>query len=230
MLLFIHGMWGSSKQWDNYINYFRERNIKAEAIDLKENIDIRKASIMDYVRKVSSIANKKILVGHSMGGLITQKVAEMTNIKGMVAIASAPPKGIKFKNKSMEIHSLKYFPSILLKKPLKPSYNFIKKYLLNCINEERAREIYASLTYESPIAAYEIFMNEIDVDERKINAPVLFIAGKNDKVAPPKLEEKIAKKYNAKLILYNGCHWIFDDYREIAEDIMKFVIGIEKRE
>ena len=230
MLLFIHGMWGSGKQWNNYINYFKERNIKAEAIDLKENMDIKKVSMADYIKKVSSMADKKILVGHSMGGLIVQKVAEMVNVKGIVAIASAPPKGIKFRNKSMKIHSLKYLPQILLKKPFKPSYGFIKKYLLNCIDDKIAREIYEKLAYESPIVSYEIFMNKIDVDERKIKTSILFMAGKEDRIAPPELEEEIAKKYNAKLTLYNGCHWIFDNYREIAENIMKFIIEIEGKE
>ena len=219
-MLLIHGMWGSPDQWNEFLEYFKERNIKAKAIDYKKK---EKAGIMYYVNEVAKHAKNEILVGHSMGGLIVQKVAEMVDIKAGIAIGSAPPKGIKFGNVSLFLSSIHYIPAILLNRPFKPSYKFVKKYIMNCIDEERAREIYEKFGYESPRAAYEIFMGKVGVNERKIKAPLLFIAGKYDRIAPAKLEEKIARKYNAELNIVNSCHWIFDSPYEIGEKIIEFI-------
>jgi len=205
------------------LEYFKERNIKAKAIEYKKN---ERASFMDYVKEVAEFSEGEIIVGHSMGGLIVQKVAEITKIKAGIAIASAPPHGIKFSNLSLTLSSLSYLPKILFKKPFIPSYKFARKYLLNCIDEERAREIYSSLLPESPKAAYEVFMGKVKVDEKSVDSPMLFIALKDDKVAPVELQKRIASKYKAKLAILKGCHWIFDSPYEIAEQIIKFISEI----
>jgi len=205
------------------LEYFKERNIKARAIKYKKN---ERASFIDYVKEVAKVAEGEIIVGHSMGGLIVQKVAEMVEIKAGIAIASAPPHGIKFGNLSLMFSSLRYLPKILAKKPFKPSYKFVRKYLLNCIEEERAREIYDSLLPESPKAAYEVFMGKVRIDEKKVRAPLLFIAGRQDKVAPLEMEEKIARKYDAEIVTVNSCHWIFDSPYEIGEKIVEFISKI----
>lgn len=227
MLIFIHGMWSNADVWKDYIKYFEERNFPCKAINLKENLDIRRASFNDYVKKVKNIVSKEdVIIGHSMGGLIVQKVAEEMNIKGGVAICSAPPKGIKFRNFGMLLSSLRYLPKILAKKPIKPTYSFLRKYILNCVDDEEARKIFYSIEPESPVAAYEVAMNKIYVDERKVKASLLFIAMKNDKASPPEMIEKIARKYKAKFVVLDGCHWIFKDWQGVAEEISKFLIKI----
>ncbi len=222
-MLLIHGMWGAASQWNRFVEYFKDRNVRAEAIEYKK---IEKAGFMDYVKEVAKVAKGEILVGHSMGGLIVQKVAEIVDIRAGIAIGSAPPRGIKFKDAGLLLHSMKYIPSIILKKPFKPSYDFTRKFILNCVDEKRAIEIYKEMRPESPIAAYEVFMNKISVDEKKIDAPLLFIAGENDRVAPVELEEKIARKYNAEIATYRGCHWIFDEPHEIGRRIIDFMAHI----
>ncbi|RLF51454.1 MAG: hypothetical protein DRN11_02745 [Thermoplasmata archaeon] len=227
MLIFIHGMWSNTNIWKNFIKYFEERNFPCKAIDLKEGLNLKEIGFIDYVKKVGAIATKDdILIGHSMGGLIVQKVAEMQKIKGGVAICSAPPKGIKFRNVRMILSSAKYLPKIILRKPFKPSYSFLKKYILNCLPDDEARNIFYTVEPEAPKVAYELAMNKIEVNEKKVSCPLLFIATKDDKASPPKMVEKIAKKYNAQFIILDGCHWIFSKWQEIAEEISKFLIKL----
>ncbi len=227
MLIFIHGMWSNEKIWKPYIKHFENRNFECKAIYLKENMDLKRTFFIDYVNKIKSMAGENdILIGHSMGGLIVQKVMESKKVKGGVAICSAPPKGIKFRNFSMTLYSLKYLPNIIFKKPFKPSYNFMRKFILNCINEERAKEIYKGVEAEAPNVAYELAMNKIEVDERKVKDPLLFIAMKDDKASPPQMIKKIAEKYNAEYKLLDGCHWIFEKWENVAEEISKFILKI----
>lgn len=157
---------------------------------MKEGMDLRKVSFADYVGKVKKIVGREdILIGHSLGGLIVQKVAEEKEIKGGVAICSAPPKGIKFPKKFL-FFSLKYLPKVIVKKPFKPDFSTSRKFFMNCLEEEGARMGYEKLEKDSAIVAYELAMNKIAVDEKRIKSPLLFIATKNDKSSLPIISKK----------------------------------------
>ena len=227
MLVFVHGMWCSGSIWKNFIEYFKARNYECRAVNLKEGFDLRHVCFMDYVDKVASIVGREdVLIGHSMGGLIVQKVAEQKRIKGGVAICSAPPKGIKLSNTSLFLYSLKFLSKIITKKPIMPDKKFVKEFLANCVEEEKLEEIYEKMEAEAPKVAYELATGKIAVDEKKVDSPLLFIATKDDKASPPGMVEKIAKKYNAEFVVKNGCHWIFDDWEEISEEIAKFLVMV----
>lgn len=226
MLLFLHGMWGRADFWKPFIDYFSSRNFRCMALELKESMDLRKVSFADYVEKVKKIAGKDdVLIGHSMGGLVVQKVAEGKEIKGGVAICSAPPKGIKLSKKFL-LSFLKYIPKVTMNKPFKPDFSSVKKFFMNCMKEEDALKAYERLEKDSAKVAYELALSKIDVDERKVKCPLLFIGGKYDKASPPYIIEKMAKKYNAEFIIYEGCHWIFEEWRVIAEHIQNFLLKL----
>ena len=227
MLVFLHGMWCNSNVWHNFIEYFKARNYTCEAIDIKKGLDLKQATFMDYVNKVDSIVGKDdVLIGHSMGGLIVQKMAEKKKIKGGVAICTAPPKGVGFRNFSLTLHSLKFLPKIIAGKPFMPSRSFVKKFIANCIDETKIDKVVERMEVDSPHVAYELAMAKISVDERKIQSPLLFIATREDRISSPEIVKKIAEKYNAEFIVKEGCHWIFDEWEEIAEEIAKFLVRI----
>ncbi len=224
MLIFIHGFWANGSIWRPFIEYFSKRNFDCVAIDLREGLDMRKASFKDYVNKVRAIARKDdIIIGHSMGGLIVQKVAEEIIIKGGIAICPAPPKGIKF-GKRMLLSSIKYLPKVIINKPFKTSFSFAKKFFLNCV--EDARSVYKKLEVEPANIAYELMMSKIEVDERKVKCPLLFIATKDDKACKPEMVKRIAEKYDAEFIIEEGCHWIFDNWQSIADKIQSFIVRL----
>ena len=98
MLVFIHGLCNIPDAWDKITNYFNNKGFSCKSVDLREGLDLKKTSFKDYVEKVKKTINEEdILIGHSLGGLIVQKIAEEKKIKAGVAICSAPPRGIKYK-------------------------------------------------------------------------------------------------------------------------------------
>jgi len=81
MLIFVYGMGSNTDIWCPIINYFNEKNFSCKAINLREGLNLRKVHFQDYVEKVKAIATEEdIVIGHSMGGLIVQKVAGESNI------------------------------------------------------------------------------------------------------------------------------------------------------
>jgi len=224
MLVFIHGMLSNASVWDPVITYFNERGFSCNAVNLKEGLDLRKTRFQDYVDKVKAVVTEDdIVIGHSMGGLVVQKVAEEADIKGGVGICPAAPKGVKFRG-DIVLSSAKYALKVIMGKPFKEDYPYVKKYMLVGVGEEEARAIYKKLEKQSAIVT-QLGMNKIAVDENKVNCPLLFIATKNDKVCAPELVKRIAEKYNAEYRLYNGCHHFFcnDNWQDIAEEIHKFI-------
>ncbi|MCD6481984.1 MAG: alpha/beta hydrolase [Thermoplasmata archaeon] len=225
MLIFVHGMWCDGSVWGRYIKYFEERGFKCVAPDLNEGLDMKRARFEDYVRKIEGMVGENdVIIGHSLGGLVIQKVAERRKIKGGIAICPASPKGIKFKS-SLILHSIKFLPKIVLRKPFKADIQFVEKMLANCVEEDKIEKIVSELKFFPPMPAYEVSMNKIEVDERKITSPLLFIATSHDKASPPEMVERIARKYGAEFVLKKGCHWIFDN-DEIMEEISRFLIKI----
>lgn len=225
MLVFVHGMLSNADVWHPVIDYFNERGFSCKAVNLKEGLNLRKACIQDYVDKVKAMVTENdIVIGHSMGGLIVQKVAEEASIKGGVAICSAAPKGVKFRG-DIVLSSAKYALKVIMRKPFKEDYPFIRKYMLVGIEEEKARNIYEKLEEQSAIVTYELGMNRIVVDEKKVKCPLLFIATKQDGICAPELVKRIADKYNAEYRLYDGCHHFFcnNNWRDIAEGIHNFI-------
>lgn len=229
MLLFVHGMWCYPDVWDDFIDYFEKRNYECKSINLKEGMNLKRTFFDDYVKKVEGFVTKNdVVIGHSMGGLIAQKVAERANPKACIAICSAPPKGINFGNTSLTLSTLRFIPNIIFNKPFKPSYKFARKFFFNCLTEEEARMRYERMEYESAKVAYELAVKKVPVDEKKVKCPFLFIAGKNDVVSPPSLIKRIARKYNGKYMEYDVCHWIFKEWQKIVEGIQSFLIEVYK--
>src|SRR5438046_3610394 len=85
-ILFLHGMWGGSWMWDHYLSFFAGRGYTGYALNLRGHHgskpvdDIGRVPFADYLahpRAVAASIGDPIIVGHSMGGLLAQKLAEL---------------------------------------------------------------------------------------------------------------------------------------------------------
>ena len=225
MLIFVHGMGSNANVWCPIINYFNERNFSCKAINLREGLNLKKVHFRDYVQKVKAIASEEdIVIGHSMGGLIVQKVAEEANIKCGIAICSATPKGLRY-HRDIILASAKFAPKVIRGRPFKQDYGYVRKYALVGLDEEKAKSAYNEIQNDSSIVVFELGMKRIVVDENKIKCPLLFIATKKDGICTPDLAKRLADKYNAEYRIFDGCHNFFynNSWQQIAEEIYIFI-------
>src|SRR2546430_4104799 len=102
-ILFLHGMWGGSWMWDHYLSFFAGRGYTGYALNLRGHHgskpvdDIGRVPFADYLddaRAVAASIGDPIIVGHSMGGLLAQKLAELGDPPAVVALTPAAPRGI----------------------------------------------------------------------------------------------------------------------------------------
>lgn len=103
-LLFVHGAWHAAWCWDeHFLEFFASRGYRAMALSFRGHgnspLDkrLRDCSFADYVDDVTSVAGglpaRPVLIGHSMGGTITQKYLERNEAPAGVLMASSPPQG-----------------------------------------------------------------------------------------------------------------------------------------
>ncbi len=245
-LLFVHGAGGNTEYLKNYINFFSGAGWDCYALNLRGHgasdpvPRLETVTLEDYVEDVNKVRRALgiencALIGHSMGGLISQKTAEGSDkIKALILIASAPPRGVKFemkKNMALIKIILRGIWSAIRKKSIKPSFAIANKTVLNNLEGAEKMAVYNILQAESLAVANQVGKGyPIDVD--KIRCPKLVIGCKKDALALESMEAKIARFIKAdKYIAYEQfAHMIMVEkgWEKSAEDIRDWLVAAVK--
>src|SRR4051794_36359725 len=108
-VLFIHGLWLHARSWDTWIDHFTKAGYTASAPgwpgdpDTIEEARERPDEIADhgiddvvahYAGLIDGLPEKPILVGHSFGGMIAQRLLGEDRAAAAIAIDAAQIKGV----------------------------------------------------------------------------------------------------------------------------------------
>jgi len=235
-ILFVHGMWAGSWTWENYMDFFSNQGYDCYALNLRGRPgsipvhDCGKISINDYISDVKTVADdlkKPIIIGHSMGGLLTQKVAELISPKAVVLIGPTPPAGILMLGGWVHLAmGLYYGVDILMGKSILPNIFFMRHLLMNNVPEKIQDAIYEKLVSESSRVAQEILFPGVPVDATQITCPMLVIASLQDQATPFSTIQRIVGKYKCDLRTYKRFgHLIISEsgWEKPAHDISKWL-------
>ena len=185
-LLFIHGAGGNHEIWENQINYFSN----AIAIDLPGHYAGKgRRTIEEYVEDVKRLCDEKslkdfIMIGHSMGGAITQKFV-LTYPKYLRAIVLVST-GAKLRVAPIIFEEIKRNYDNVLE--LMKKYAFSEKTPIEIKN--KAVEIMKRVKPDVFYGDFEA-CDKFDVMDslNKIKLPTLIICGRDDLLTPVKFSE-----------------------------------------
>jgi pimeloyl-ACP methyl ester carboxylesterase len=104
-LLFIHGTFHTALCWDvHFLDYFAQHGFASHALNLRGHgksegrEKLRWTRIADFVEDVTNVVRQlpspPVLIGHSMGGFITQKYLEDHDAPAAVLLSSPSPTGM----------------------------------------------------------------------------------------------------------------------------------------
>lgn len=104
-LVFIHGAFAGAWTWaEHFLNYFGDRGFSCHAINLpgRKGMDdypkLHDYGIDDFVNAtaevVDALPRPPVLIGHSMGGFIAQRLAMERDLAGVVLMSTVPPTGL----------------------------------------------------------------------------------------------------------------------------------------
>lgn len=207
-VLLVHGLCGGAWMWENYQARLATAGYESHAINLRGHHgsrpvpDIGKVSINEYVDDAVAAARSlgdPIVIGHSMGGLIAQKVAEAGACRTLVLISAAPPRWIPIASWTLLLRQLKHMHELVLRRPILPGRGEADVLMFNRTPLADRDAQYARLVPDSGRAGFEISFGGIDVREQRVTAPTLVVTGLDDQFVVPRVARALARKYRATL-------------------------------
>lgn len=240
-IVMIHGMWGSHHSWDVFRSYFERLGYTCIAPDLRHH-DISPGdpapeglgdtSLEDYTDDlealIRALPEPPVLMGHSMGGLLAQKLAERGVGKAAVLLTPASPAGIN----ALKLSVMRSTLSIQMRwgfweKPMRITFEEACYGILNRLAPDAQRKAYDDFRWESGRAAFEIGFWPVDSDrassvlENKVKIPLLVVGATEDRMTPAAVVRKVAEKYR-KVATYmefsEHSHWLLEEpgWEEVA--------------
>jgi pimeloyl-ACP methyl ester carboxylesterase len=218
-LMLIHGAWLSSRSWENFAAYFRNRGFvvsapewprkRGDVEELREGADELKglgiAEIVDrYEEQIHALDEPPILIGHSFGGLIVELLLDRGLARAGVAMSPAPPKGILV----LPFSSLKAAAPALAHPskwhgvvPLtleEFTFGFV-----NTFSPEDAAAAYekyavpetGQIFYEAGFANFHLHPPTEVHFKKEDRAPLLIVGAEKDNTVPASLSKKQYEKY-----------------------------------
>ncbi|RYF91753.1 MAG: alpha/beta hydrolase [Caulobacteraceae bacterium] len=238
-ILMIHGVGSTGQAWDRLAPAFRAKGWRVETPTLRPDkrtvgkppADLPSLRLKDYVDDMEAAARQleaetgqpPVLFGHSMGGLIVQKLAERG--VGRAAVLLTPASPADARSGSALAQAVTFGNILFSGKPETKSHKIwptgFKWGVLNRVPAARHAEIYATAVYDSGAVYNDLAYPEKDehriatIDETKVTIPLLTIGGAKDRATPIADIRRVGAKYGRVggdyLEYPNNAHWIVDE-------------------
>jgi pimeloyl-ACP methyl ester carboxylesterase len=256
-VVFIHGLWIHSKSWQPWQELFDkqgfqtvapgwpgDRHTAAATRAAADQIpDVGVDAVTDaYAHLIKDLPEAPVVIGHSFGGLVAQKLRHRGLVAGAVCLSPAPIKGVRAVPLSLLRSS---FP--VLKNPAnkRRAVALTEKQFVysfgNAISAEESAELYAQFNIPSPgrplfEASTANFHKDAStaVDTRRTgSAPLLLVGAGKDHTVPAVVVRGAHRLYargagKAELRTYEdrGHSAPFDNgWRELADDTLTWLDG-----
>jgi pimeloyl-ACP methyl ester carboxylesterase len=190
-IVFVHGAYGGAWMWnEHFLRYFARAGRRVHALSLRGHgrsegrCNLNTTSFSDYIDDVrhllARITVPPILVGHSLGGLIVQRLIDRVPICGIILMASAPPEGIFLVGKSptaLVDHLHRAIPGRT------HQTDFWRRMLFSDeLPVKRVTEYAARMVPESTRALSDAQIPNVIVSAVRANIPALVIAANHDRI------------------------------------------------
>jgi pimeloyl-ACP methyl ester carboxylesterase len=240
-LLFVHGAFVDHVSFGPWLEFFAARgwHCVAAARRGRAGLGPERASglsIADYVEDtvkiVDALGQTPIVVGHSLGGLIAQKLAELGKARGLVLLAPAPAKALPAQPVALPAY-LPMMPRIIAGRPIRPSAKGCSTIALNRMPAEACPALHATLVHESGKVYREMIFGSFKVDFSKIHCPAMVVGGREDRIVAPAIVDWTAAKLGVTSTILEGhAHWLLEEagWQKIAGQVAAFLdsIGVDK--
>lgn len=236
-LLFVHGMWHGAWCWDeHFLPFFAEAGYRVTALNLRGHAGsegkIRGSTIADYVADVEQVAQtfdtSPVVIGHSMGGFITQKYLETNQAPAGVTLASNPHFGlwrgfwrVLFHDPRIVLEAVSTWNMRpVVKTPARARWAFFSK----DFPEEEFLKYYAKMNEES----FRMFLDLLGLNlahPKRVQAPMLILGAAEDTLIAPRDIQDMARAYGVKAEIFpDMAHDMMLEagWRSVAERILSW--------
>lgn len=183
-------------------------------------------SFADYVDDCTAIIDTldapPIVIGHSLGGLLALRLAELGRVRAVVAIASAPPGMLTAQAIALPKFAPK-LPKIMSGRPFVVGNDACSVLALNEVPEAQRPAIHAHLTHESGRVYRSLMLGTVRVKASAVTVPVFVGGGDRDHIVSTRLVRKTARHFGVEPHIYPGHgHWLIEEpgWESIVDDVV----------
>lgn len=217
-ILFVHGFWHGAWCWaGHFLPAFARQGYDCYALSLRghgrsEGAErLRWHALADYTADVIQVAESldrpPILVGHSMGGLIVQKILQRHAAPAAVLLASVPPTGLLFTT----LRYLTRHPVATVKATLTLSvYHLVSTpelyrsaFLSPAFPEDELRRVHARVQDDSFRAFLDMLLLDLPRPRKVLPTPML-VLGADDFIVRATQVEGTARAYGLEATIFPG--------------------------
>jgi pimeloyl-ACP methyl ester carboxylesterase len=218
-ILFLHGVFGRPALLTPWLRFFEAAGYRTHAPalpgrDPSDDAVLARTGIDDCFQVALSaydrLGGSPIVIGHSMGGLLTQKIAAARRPAAAVLLASVPP-GVLWTQPKASPHLLPLLPAILAGRPFLPSPKTMREVPLSTLPPAEQEELIPQLVRDSGRIFREMSLGarSTRVAAVDVTCPVLCVSAGQDRNVAQWISHRIARRYQAEHQVHPTLpHWI----------------------
>ncbi|MCW1926390.1 alpha/beta hydrolase [Luteolibacter arcticus] len=211
-IIFIHGMFQNPKSWNRWLSHFESAGFEAvapawplhdgEPAELRANMPYGLGSLPlervygHYRDIVREAVEPPVVIGHSLGGLIAQKLLAEGLVRAAIGIASVAPNKMLALDWGFMRNSASITNPFAGDEPYEMTPELFHKNFANTLSREEsdaAWEAYA--VHESRQVLRDILGEEGEIDMKLPHHPLLLIGAEKDEIIPASLVRRNAHAY-----------------------------------
>ncbi len=211
--MFVHGSYSSAWIWDrHFLPFFAEHGFEAYALSLRghgasegrENLPFFR--LRDYVddleQVVRDLPRPPVLIGHSMGGMVVQKLMHQQNFPATVLMAPVPPHGLLGSVFEIALTNPKFYQELVWAQTFGPSA-FTHSAVRRALFSDKTPEIevvhcFDRFQPESMMVILDLIGFDLPPSRPMLDLPVLVLGASNDGFVFPGALEATATTYRTR--------------------------------
>jgi non-heme chloroperoxidase len=194
---------------------------------------IKGLSIADYVEDIASFVQtlnaRPILIGHSLGGVVAQKLATRGLASAIVLLNGSVNWGVlPTTDQERELGKNFISAGAFWEETLLPDFETMVRFGLNKLDSDEQHRVFDRLGPESGRVMFELFFWMFDQNETTkieydaVTCPVLMVSGTDDLAIPPSTSRLIAERHGERATFHEAPgygHYLTLEpaWKEIAE-------------
>lgn len=245
-VVLVHGAWHGAWCWqDGFAQRLAERGISTISPSLRghagpaDGVRLNRLRMRDYVDDVASVVAEcetpPVVVGHSMGGGVVQKLLvrpDRPPVAGAALLASMPPRGVVRVTTQVATHSPVTFLLSNLTLDLGRLVATPEQVRGLFFTPETPASVVESATAQVQSESYLAFLDMLVLDRPKpvpVDVPVLVVGAGADPIFNATEVAQTARAWNTEPVMFDGLgHDVMldDGWEQVADHLASWVLAI----